>query len=247
MAAIKKQSLVDQIYQRLRENIITMQLPLGSHLNVNELQSQMGVSCTPIREAINRLQQEGLVVYENNVGARVLMLDEHDVREIQELAATLQVTAVRLALRQGDRQRMALEIREQIRRYEQALTPQEEGGAVHELVGVFYHNCGNNVVLMADAIFGLGAMGYHFGNAIRLADMLPHAPADRLVLGNVDPAGQLRNGTPESIRAATLQVMEDCSRWPNFVPSTGCDVPPMSSWENIDAFFSAVAEFQGRS
>lgn len=93
MAAIKKQSLVDQIYQRLRENIITMQLPLGSHLNVNELQSQMGVSCTPIREAINRLQQEGLVVYENNVGARVLMLDEHDVREIQELAATLQVTA----------------------------------------------------------------------------------------------------------------------------------------------------------
>lgn len=65
---------------------------------------------------------------------------------------------------------------------------------------VIYHNCGNNVVLMADAIFGLGAMGYHFGNAIRLADMLPHAPADRLVLGNVDPAGQLRNGTPESIR-----------------------------------------------
>ena len=112
---------------------------------------------------------------------------------------------------------------------------------------VIYHNCGNNVVLMADAIFGLGAMGYHFGNAIRLADMLPHAPADRLVLGNVDPAGQLRNGTPESIRAATLQVMEDCSRWPNFVPSTGCDVPPMSSWENIDAFFSAEAEFQGRS
>ena len=112
---------------------------------------------------------------------------------------------------------------------------------------VIYHNCGNNVVLMADAIFGLGAMGYHFGNAIRLADMLPHAPADRLVLGNVDPAGQLRNGTPESIRAATLQVMEDCSRWPNFVPSTGCDVPPMSSWENIDAFFSAVAEFQGSS
>ena len=47
---------------------------------------------------------------------------------------------------------------------------------------VIYHNCGNNVVLMADAIFGLGAMGYHFGNAIRLADMLPHAPADRLVL-----------------------------------------------------------------
>lgn len=111
---------------------------------------------------------------------------------------------------------------------------------------VIYHNCGNNVVLMADGIFGLGAMGYHFGNAIRLADMMPHAPADRLVLGNVDPAGQLRNGTPESIRAATFQVMEECARWPNFVPSTGCDVPPMSPWENIDAFFAAVAQFQAK-
>ena len=72
------------------------------------------------------------------------------------------------------------------------------------------------------------------------------AAADRLVLGNVDPAGQLRNGTPESIRAATFQVMEECARWPNFVPSTGCDVPPMSPWENIDAFFAAVAQFQAK-
>lgn len=143
MAAIKKQSLVDQIYHRLREDIIMLKLPLGSHLNVNELQNQMGVSCTPIREAINRLQQEGLVVYENNVGARILTLNEHDVREIQELAITLQGAAVRLSLAQGDRQQMAREVLEQIHRYEQATTPQEEVTAVHDLVGVFYHHCGN--------------------------------------------------------------------------------------------------------
>lgn len=105
---------------------------------------------------------------------------------------------------------------------------------------VIYHNCGNNVVLMADALFDLGAMGYHFGNAIRMADILPHAPADRLVLGNVDPAGQLRNGTPDSIKAATRTIMDECSSYPNFVISTGCDVPPMSPWENIDAFFAAA-------
>lgn len=108
---------------------------------------------------------------------------------------------------------------------------------------LIYHNCGNNVVLMAEGIFGLGAMGYHFGNAIRLADMLPHAPADRLVMGNVDPAGQLRNGTPESVQAATLQVMGECAASPNFVISTGCDIPPLSSWENIDAFFQAAQSF----
>ena len=65
---------------------------------------------------------------------------------------------------------------------------------------VIYHNCGNNVVLMSEGIFGNGAMGYHFGNAIRMADILPNVPADRLAMGNVDPAGQLRNGTPESVR-----------------------------------------------
>ena len=90
MARIKKASLVDQIHSKLREDIITLKIPMGTRLNVNELQSDLGVSCTPIREAVNRLQQEELVVYENNVGARVLTLHEHDVREINELALTLQ-------------------------------------------------------------------------------------------------------------------------------------------------------------
>ena len=46
MLSIKKQSLVDMVYHKLRESIIQLQLPLGSKLNVNELQARMGVSCT---------------------------------------------------------------------------------------------------------------------------------------------------------------------------------------------------------
>ena len=111
---------------------------------------------------------------------------------------------------------------------------------------VIYHNCGNNVPLMIDEIVGMGALGYHFGNAIRMADVLPHIPADRLIMGNVDPAGQLRNGTPASVREATLSVMEACCGSPNFVISTGCDIPPLSPWENIDAFFAAAREFYAR-
>ncbi len=106
-----------------------------------------------------------------------------------------------------------------------------------------YHNCGNNVLLMTQAIFSCGAAAYHFGNAIDLAQMLPHAPADVLVMGNVDPAGQICNGSPESVRRATLEVMEKCSHAPNFCISSGCDIPPHSPWENIDAFFKAVEEF----
>ena len=106
-----------------------------------------------------------------------------------------------------------------------------------------YHNCGNNVLLMTDAIYSCGAMAYHFGNAIDMAEMLPKAPADVLVMGNVDPAGQICNGTPESVREATLEVMGKCSYAPNFCISSGCDIPPHSPWENIDAFFAAVEEF----
>ena len=108
---------------------------------------------------------------------------------------------------------------------------------------VFYHNCGNNVVQMADSLATLGVKGYHFGNAIHMEDILPKMPSDAIVMGNVDPAGQLRNGSPESVRQATLDVLEKCHTYPNFVISTGCDIPPMSPWENIDAFFGAVNEF----
>ena len=109
-----------------------------------------------------------------------------------------------------------------------------------------YHNCGDNIALMTDAIFSCGAKVYHFGNAVELTEMIKAAPADVLVMGNVDPAGQICNGTPESVRAATLHVLESCSYAPNFCISSGCDIPPQSPWANIDAFFAAVEEFNAK-
>lgn len=111
---------------------------------------------------------------------------------------------------------------------------------------VIYHNCGGAVIRQIDSILSTGAAAYHFGNAIDMAEMMPHIPAHTVAMGNVDPAGEFRGGTPESIRAATWKVMEACREYPNFVISSGCDIPPLSRWENIDAFFAAVAEFYAR-
>ena len=111
---------------------------------------------------------------------------------------------------------------------------------------VIYHNCGDNTVRTIDSILSTGSAAYHFGNAIDMAEMMTKIPADTIAMGNVDPAAEFRNGTPESIRKATLDVMEKCCKYPNFVISSGCDIPPMSKWENIDAFFGAVGEFYGK-
>ena len=76
-----------------------------------------------------------------------------------------------------------------------------------------------------------------------MADMVPRVPQNMIVMGNVDPAGQFKNGTAASVRSATLSLMEQCAKYPNFVPSSGCDIPPMSNWDNIDAFYAAIGEF----
>ena len=61
-----------------------------------------------------------------------------------------------------------------------------------------------------------------------------------LVMGNGSPSAQFRGGTPDTIAAATRQLLDRCSQFSNFVISSGCDIPPQSPWENIDAFFAAA-------
>ena len=108
---------------------------------------------------------------------------------------------------------------------------------------VIYHNCGDAVSRMVPQILETGAAAYHFGNAVSMEDMLRQMPGDVLTMGNVDPVSAIRNGTPEKVRQDTLSIMDACCKYPNFLISSGCDIPPAAPWENIDAFFAAVEEF----
>lgn len=108
---------------------------------------------------------------------------------------------------------------------------------------IVYHNCGNCTIQQIDSIIATGCPLLHFGNAIDMAEMMPHIPSHIIAAGNVDPAGQFRNGTVESMKEATKEVMDKCCKYPNFVISSGCDIPPLSKWENIQAFFDAVNEY----
>ena len=108
---------------------------------------------------------------------------------------------------------------------------------------VIYHNCGNSTIQMIDSILATGADAFHFGNAIDMEEMLSHIPQNIITMGNISPAEQFRGGTPESMKEAVQELLSKCGKYPNFIISSGCDIPPLSSWDNIEAFFSAVNEY----
>ncbi len=103
---------------------------------------------------------------------------------------------------------------------------------------VIYHNCGNVDPLIGD-ILKIGAKALHFGNSTVMKNILSRIPSDIIVMGNIDPAGEFRHGTPASIEAVTTGLLEECSQFNNFVLSSGCDIPLHAPFENIDAFFKA--------
>lgn len=105
-----------------------------------------------------------------------------------------------------------------------------------------YHNCGT-VVPLTNEIAALNVRAYSFGNAIDIEEMLKALPSDRLIIGNIDPAGVIRGGTPEIIEKETLALLERCSKYPNFALASGCDIPPQTTMENLEAFFAASRKF----
>lgn len=109
---------------------------------------------------------------------------------------------------------------------------------------VIYHNCGNTVVSLLPDLFSLHAAAYHFGNAVSMRDVLDKAPADVLCMGNIDPVSQFTEGTQDGMKEAVNALLLDCADAPNFLLSSGCDIPPNAKWENICAFFRAAEEFE---
>ena len=107
---------------------------------------------------------------------------------------------------------------------------------------VILHNCGNTVKLVP-SMLGTGAMGLHFGNAVDMMDILPQIPSDRLVFGNIDPAGTFKNGTVEQMKSKTMSLLERTASYKNFVLSSGCDVPPGTPIANVEAFYSTLKNF----
>lgn len=82
--SLVRKPLTEQLYDRIKEKIIYQELKCGEKINIDELSKSYGVSITPVREAINRLSQEGLVEFVPNVGAKVFRMNEDTLKNINE-------------------------------------------------------------------------------------------------------------------------------------------------------------------
>ena len=90
-------SLGSQAYQEMKRIILEGRIPPGAKLNEGELARALGISRTPIREAINRLEKEGLVEIFPQRGAFVVQFTEKDVYELFLIRENLEGLASRLA------------------------------------------------------------------------------------------------------------------------------------------------------
>lgn len=110
---------------------------------------------------------------------------------------------------------------------------------------VFLHNCGNTGHCTG-AMVATGSAGYHFGNKCDMRDVAKDVPSDALAMGNLDPVSVFKDATPEEMYRRTEDLLGKMKDFPNFVLSSGCDTPPHTPLENIDAFFDALAQYNNR-
>lgn len=93
--------LVEQAFQRLRRDVLVGTFSAGSKLKVEELQLAYGYSSSPLREALSRLSQEGLVRADERRGFRVAPLLPDDLRDITRMRLNLDVQALRESIELG--------------------------------------------------------------------------------------------------------------------------------------------------
>ena len=113
-------------------------------------------------------------------------------------------------------------------------------------VETVYHVCGNTMHLTmemaAAGVAGISLDGPETGiDMVKAASMLPD---DIVLIGNVSPTRVLVDGTAEDVRKATTELLEAMRPHPNFILSTGCDLPPETPIENIKAFMTTGRNFK---
>ena len=111
---LNKTTLSEQIYQILKEDILTQRIPLGEKLTLKMLKERFEVSSTPIRDALTRLTEEGLVRYYSTIGVNVISPGRTDLQELYQFMGDLDALAILYSSRSEDLSEILKELEENI-------------------------------------------------------------------------------------------------------------------------------------
>lgn len=98
---VASDSVAERLYERLKAMAVAYEFKPGERLNEGELSRSLGASRTPLREALNRLNTEGLLRFAPGKGFYCRDLDVHDIFNLYELRKAIELAAVRLAIRRA--------------------------------------------------------------------------------------------------------------------------------------------------
>jgi len=104
----KTKSLIDEAYRSIKRLLLQQKLFPGQKLLYRELIERLGMSKTPVVNALNRLEQEGFVTAEPNVGYSVKPIDAKEIIDSFEVREALEVKAIQQALKKGKPEQMAV-------------------------------------------------------------------------------------------------------------------------------------------
>ena len=96
-------SRADEVYEQLKRDVAEFNLVPGDRFTENEISERLGVSRTPVRQALTRLQQEGYVEVLFRSGWRVLPFDFDQFEQLYDLRMVLETTAVQRLCADGER------------------------------------------------------------------------------------------------------------------------------------------------
>jgi DNA-binding GntR family transcriptional regulator len=110
----RREPMSERAYRELKHRILTNHFQGGEYILEDELAKMLGMSRTPIREALVQLQNEGHLQIVPRRGARIVPLSLTDIREIYDLLQTLESHAAELVARRDDRKQVADQLAEAV-------------------------------------------------------------------------------------------------------------------------------------
>lgn len=101
MRVKKNEVLGDFVYEHIKELILTQKIKCGERINEQKIEEDLGVSRTPVREAVRRLSNEGIVKLVPNRFTEVITFDENSIKELGIVRITMDCLSAQLAIQNG--------------------------------------------------------------------------------------------------------------------------------------------------